>query len=216
MTMQGTHRAQPGLRPRAWRSASALTAVRQLNERVLEVFTKLAAEAPLGTTLQVVERHRDLLLELDASTRRRAAQVPVLLLDAQFQSQDWSRSAGSAQRTRMNGAAATDAFQPECAVELLRETLTLAWITARGDRYAARILFGMTPGVEKEIAALTAPMIDRIASCKSCDLRPRWEAHPWYWERLLLAAQASDDDMLRGIHLYSLQLLGGELIQHSS
>ena len=69
---------------------------------------------------------------------------------------------------------------------------------------------------DKEIAALTAPMIDRIASCNSCDLRPRWEGHPWYWERLLLAAQASDDDMLRGIHLYSLQLLGGELIQHSS
>ena len=96
-----------------WLRTRALKDVCQLNEYLLEVLSVLAA---LGrpTSLDVVTRHADLWRLLDATARRRAAQIPVLLLDLNFQDETWWQGVVSTANARL-----TDPQRPEPGVRSL-------------------------------------------------------------------------------------------------
>jgi hypothetical protein len=200
------------LRPRLWKGAKALGAVYELNNHCLQVLSALARAEPLRCPLTIVMHQRPLWSALDAEARSRAAQNPVALLDMQFKSEEWWQKALQGRSKRWKQIPPPDeCFPGKQAAKLARETLMLAWPTARDDQHAASLMFGMSSSVAERVAALTPQHIEQIASRHSRELRPRWEHRPMYWRTLLVAAQGRDDAALREVHLYSLQLIASEV-----
>jgi hypothetical protein len=70
----------------------------------------------------------------------------------------------------------------------------------------------MSPAVASIFRALGPHDIEQIAAKHKHQLRLRWEEHPTFWRELLSAALRADDEALHEIHLYSLQLLGSDLL----
>jgi hypothetical protein len=208
---KGSGPAAQTLQPQRWRSAHTLDAVQQMNERCLGVLRTLAGTEPTKYPFEIVTRFRDLWHELDSGALKRAAKNPVLLVDVHFQSENWWRRAMHRGAGNGKGARANECFPPKLAGELMRETLMLAWPTARENPQAAGLLFGMTSEVAALVGALTPQHIESVASRHSRELRPRWEDMPAYWQSLLIAAQIGDGAALREVHLYSLQLIANEL-----
>lgn len=199
------------LQPRKWRGLRTLETVQQMNAHLLNVLVSLAKTDGGKHPLEIVNRYRDRWLELDSTMIQRAASNPVLLLNVHFQNEDWWRWAMRGRSGTWRNVRILDAFPPKMAGELMRAALMLAWPTAREDRHASRLLFGMSSAVADLVGALTAPVIESIASRHSRELRPRWEDLPMFWESLLAAAQSSDEMRLREVHLYSLQVVASEL-----
>ena len=88
----------------------------------------------------------------------------------------------------------------------------LAWSVAGSEPNTATLLLGMTPTVSSIIAEFGPQQVERIATLHSASIRLRWATVPGFWRKLLQAASAGDEDALHDVFLYSLQLLGGELI----
>ena len=59
----------------------------------------------------------------------------------------------------------------------------------------AMALFGMSAGVAKCVAALTAENIDRIAARYGDELQVRWADRTLFWSLLLIAAKKDDRDV---------------------
>jgi len=199
------------LSPPEWKGAHALKLVRQLNERCVDSLVQMAHSRQLTTGVEVVDQHRALWRKLDPAARRRAAAAALLLMDVQFLNAEWWRWARRRQASRFRAPAARR-LPAKLANELMRETLILAWSTAATDPHTAGLLFGMSPAVAAIFGALEPHDIEQIAVKHKHQLRLRWEEHPTFWRELLSAALHADDEALHEIHLYSLQLLGSELL----
>jgi hypothetical protein len=199
------------LQPRKWRGLRTLETVQHMNAHLLGVLVSLAKADGGRHPLEIVNRYRDRWLEFDTAMLQRAASNPVLLLNVHFQNEDWWRWAMRGRSGTWRNIRTLDAFPQKMAGELMRAALMLAWPTAREDRHASRLLFGMSSAVAQLVGALTAPVIESIASRHSRELRPRWEDLPTFWESLLVAALSGDDVRLREVHLYSLQVVASEL-----
>lgn len=199
------------LLPPEWKGAHALRLVRELNERCIESLVQVAHSRQLTTGVEIVDQHRALWRKLDSAARRRAAAASFLLMDVQFLNAEWWRWA----RARQNGKPRTPGshrLPAKLANELMRETLILAWSTASTDSHTAGLLFGMSPAVAAIFRDLAPHDIEQIAARHKHRLRLRWEEHPSFWRELLAASERADDEALHEIHLYSLQLLGSELL----
>ncbi|MDQ2652721.1 MAG: flagellar transcriptional regulator FlhD [Chloroflexota bacterium] len=195
-----------------WSRTRALKDVFQLNEYLLDVLSVLAA---LGTptSLEVVTRHADLWRQLDLSARRKAAQIPVLLLDLNFQNEAWWQGV-----IRTSKALLTDqrvqAHRADCWLpEFTRETLMIVWPTVREDRVVASLLFGMSDSVAELIGSLTPQQLDHVSLHYSHEMRLRWAQSHAFWRGLLVSAQSEDPDALNDLHLFGIQLLAGERLR---
>lgn len=195
-----------------WPGYRALELVRELNEHCLEILSRLA-RCEVSPELEFVKLSRDLWRELDKDMRRRAAQVPVLLLDIQFRRDDFWQWARTHRAGDWNTPLPCRPLPARFATELTRKTLMLAWYTARTDISAAGLLLGMSQSVATTIAGFGLHDIDFIAARHGKFLRPRWENIPLFWRMLLTAARDGDDETLCDVHLHALQLLGSELFQ---
>jgi len=195
-----------------WRQVRALKDVVALNEHVLEVLGVVAAlRSPASP--RIITEHAELWTSLDAASRHRAAQMPVLLLDLHFQDAEWwqaaTRAAGDeVAEDRVLGRDA-GSWQPE----FIRQTLMIAWPSVREDRLAAGLLFGMSEAVANVVSALTPQQLDHISLYHSRELRLRWMHSNQFWRCLLSSAKANDMDALARTHLFGLQLLGGEVLR---
>jgi hypothetical protein len=199
------------LSPPEWKGAHALRLVRQLNERCIESLVQVAHSSALTSGVEIVDQHRALWRKLDPTARRRAAAAALLLMDVQFLNAEWWRWARGRQTSRFRTPGPRH-LPPKLANELMRETLILAWSTASTDPHTAGLLFGMSSEVAAIFGALGPHDIEQIAAKHKHQLRLRWEEHPTFWRELLSAALRADDEALHEIHLYSLQLLGSELL----
>lgn len=207
----GTRDPVTTLLPPEWKGAHALRLVRELNERCIESLVQVAHSRQLTTGVEIVDEHRALWCKLDVAARRRAAAAALLLMDVQFLNADWWRWARGRQTGRYR-AQDSRRLPKKLANELMREALILAWSTAVNDPHTAGLLFGMSPAVAGIFGELVPHDIEQIAAKHKHQLRLRWEEHPTFWRELLSAAQRADDEALHEIHLYSLQLLGSELL----
>lgn len=199
------------LSPPEWKGAHALRLVRELNERCIGSLVQVAHSKQLKTGIEIVDQHRALWRKLDLTARRRAAAAPLLLMDAQFLNVEWWTWARARHSGRLR-TVGTSRLPAKLANELMRETLILAWSTATTDPHTAALLFGMSPAVVKLFSELGPHDIEQVATRHRQQLRLRWEEHPTFWRSLLTAAQLADDEALHELHLYSLQLLGSELL----
>lgn len=195
-----------------WKGSQSLRRVHALHEHCLEVMSQLARSDHERTAIEAVNQLRGNWRALDIAARQRAAQCPVLLLDAKFQDEDWWRWAKDARPRYRRAVSSQPCFTPKQAETLMRETLMLAWSIAGSEPNTATLLLGMTPTVSTIIAEFGPQQVERIATLHSASIRPRWENVPGFWRKLLLAASAGDEDALHDVFLYSLQLLGSELI----
>jgi hypothetical protein len=195
-----------------WLRTRALKDVCQLNEYLLEVLSVLAA---LGrpTSLDVVTRHADLWRLLDATARRRAAQIPVLLLDLNFQDETWWQGVVSTANARLTDPQVKGSGSDHWLPEFTREALMLAWPTVREDRVAASLLFGMSEAVAAVIGAMTPQQLDHVSLHYSHEMRLRWAQSHAFWRGLLVSSQSGDTEALHELHLFGIQLLGGERLR---
>jgi hypothetical protein len=191
----------------AWSSAHTLERIRLLNEKCIAA----AARATLDDSScadKAVGLNRDLWLRMGKEECKRAAHCPVLLLDFHFESPMWwhwivnrgpppVRSYDAGPRLRIK----------ECE-PLLREILVEACVIALSHPRAARLVFGMAPGVIAAFTALQASEIDSIVLTHSVELQLRWADNRIFWKNLLLAATAGADVKMAEVRLHCLQLLG--------
>jgi len=196
--------------PHTWRSARILEAVCQVNEHLVSALIELARLGSVSTA--VVAQNAGVLRHLDVAACRRAARMPVLLLDLHFQSETWWRNAASANGEDRATATGTPGLPAEYAAELTREALIVAWLAVHHARQGAALLFGMSNEVASLLGELTPQQINRVAERSSHELRIRWQAKPDFWRRLLAAGQSGNAIKLSEVHLLGLQLLGGELM----
>lgn len=192
-----------------WPPTRALKDVCQLNDYLLEVLSRMAA---LGTPTspEVVTRNADLWRLLDPSSRRRAAQIPVLLLDLNFQDDVWWQGVVHEADARVPDQRLLNPKADHWSPEFTREALMLAWPTVREDRVAASLLFGMSEPVADIIGSLTPRQLDHVSLHRSHEMRLRWAQSQRFWRGLLVSAQSGDSAALSEMHLFGLQLLGGE------
>lgn len=194
-----------------WPGAATVRRVHALNERCIEAMAALARSDREQMSLALVSQHRTLWRSLNSVARKRAAEMPFLLMDVHFQDAHWWRLAQSHKSLR-RPRALTPAFTGKVAGGLMRETLMLAWNTVLLGRGTASILLGMAPAVADIVAELGSQDIERISAKCSRSLRPRWQDFPPFWGNLLIAARAGDQDALDESRLHGLQLIGGELL----
>ena len=194
--------------PTIWSALPLMEASRRLNQRCFALLrttalTRDAADSP-------VFARRDLWARIDERGINRAGRCPVLLLNLQLHNLEWWQRVieGGVGPVLLN--APRPLFDAEEVAPLLRAILTEAWSAARGNVFAASVLFGMTPAVAKTLVNLTAQTIDRIVTTQATAVRPRWEESRTFWNGLLETAVAEDNEALNYVHLHALQLMGSE------
>lgn len=160
----------------------------------------------------MVSRYRALWVGLNGAARKRAADMPFLLIELHFQDPHWWRVAQDPRPQRRQYGMRSPVFPGKLAGELTRETLMFAWSTVLLDRGAASILLGMAPAVRSIIADFGPQDVERIAARYSRHLQPRWQDLPSFWGKLLNAARADDADALYESRLHGVQMIGGELL----
>jgi hypothetical protein len=198
-----------------WTGAEALEWVRDLNARCLEAIGKRrvrAATARLdddGVSINLMDI--DLWRRLDEAARLRAARCPYLLVELRFDDAAWWHDAKRDAMKPVPNPAASSSGTAGLGRALANDALNLAWWTARADQRTAMLLFGLDPRVAAVIASLSPVEVRRITARSGNQLRPRWERNHRIWRDLLSAAISADEEALTDIHLYGIQLLGGDL-----
>lgn len=198
------------LAPYRWRGSRILDAVCQINEHLVNALSELAHHE--SASVGLVRENADLLRCFDAAACRRAASIPVLLVDLHFHDDDWWRHTVRANSGYQFGARRSFSFPAGHAEELTRESLIVAWDSVQHARECAGLLFGMSSKVAGLLAELTPRQLSRVAESSSHELRIRWQTTPAFWRRLLIAGQGGSADDLSEVRLLGLQLLGGELL----
>jgi hypothetical protein len=203
-------RASPPSSDFRWKGLQPLARVKTLNERCLELLSQSAR----GDRQSIAGIHPSRLLwnSLNVTARKRAAQMPFLLMDVHFKEIRWWRGAQTARHSQRQSLAPDAVFKGKPAAELMRETLMLAWSTVMMDRRVACLLFGMAPEVSRMIADFGPQDVERIAMRYRSHLRPRWHDFPAYWNNLLIAARDNDEAALEECRLHGVLMIGGGLL----
>lgn len=197
--------------PHRWRSAHILEAVCQVNEHLVSVLSELARRG--DTSNSIVAHNVDDLRRLDAALCKRAARIPVLLLDLHFQDEGWWRHAALLNEAGRASTASASSLPDDCTADLSRESLIVAWLAVHHAPKSVSLLFGMSNAVAGLLSELTPQQLNRVAERSNHELRIRWQTKPDFWRRMLVAVRSDDADGLCEIHLLGLQLLGGELMR---
>lgn len=198
------------LAPHRWRGSRLLEAVCQINEHLVSALSELAHHE--SASVGLVRQNADLLRCFDTAACRRAASIPVLLVDLHFHDEDWWRRTVRTNASYQLGTRRSFSFPAGHAEELTRESLIVAWLSVQHARECAGLLFGMSAQVASVLAELTPRQLSRVAESSSHELRIRWQTTPTFWRKLLIAGQGGSAKDLCEVRLLGLQLLGGELL----
>lgn len=198
------------LAPHPWRGSRILEAVCQINEHLVITLIELARHE--SASVGLVRQNADLLLRFDESACRRAASIPVLLVDLHFRDEVWWREAVRTGTSDNHFARRPSGFPASHAEELARESLIVAWLSVQHAPECTGLLFGMSAGVAGVLAELTPRQLSRVAERFSHELRIRWQSVPTFWRKLLIAGQGGNALDLSEARLLGLQMLGGEIM----
>ena len=195
-----------------WTGAEALEWVRDLNARCLEAIGKRLVRAAAARPDEIDQMDVDLWRRLDEPARHRAARCPYLLVEMRFDDAVWWEDAKRDAMKPTPSPTVLSAGTAGLGRALANDALTLAWWTARADQRTAMLLFGLDPRVAAVVSSLSPVEVRRITARSGNQLRPRWEHNRRMWRDLLSAAISADEEALTDIHLYGIQLLGGDLL----
>jgi hypothetical protein len=194
-------------------AAFPFATLHEVNERCLQLLVN-EARAERRPAIPLATPLRDLLRNMGAEARRRAAQRALLLVDMEFQDATWWRLVRAQPGKQWRSG--RGAFPRRSATPLARTTLMLAWHSLQADRDTGCVLLGITPPVADLIVNLQLAEIDQIANRRFRHLQPRWHDQPAIWRALLLAAQANRADAMRDFNVHGLQLMTGSLLSARS
>jgi hypothetical protein len=213
--MDSNNSNKSGLPAWKWTGAEALEWVRDLNGRCLEAIGKRLVRAAAARVDETDETDVDLWRSLDESARHRAARCPYLLVEMRFDDALWWEDAKRDAMKPRPSPTVLSVGTAGLGRALANDALTLAWWTARADQRTAMLLFGLDPRVAVVISSLSPVEVRRITARSGNQLQPRWEQNRRMWRDLLSAAISADEEALTDIHLYGIQLLGGDLLSMS-
>ncbi len=142
------------------------------------------------------------LAPMSASQRAAAAHCPYALFDLRFHDEaHWSaRLQGAAQWRVADGGAEED------VANFVRLALFYAWHVASTTRHAARLLLGMSERTAGAFRATTLNCLPTLVASETANLSVRFLESGAYWSALVSAASRRDDQKLRKIQLFGLQL----------
>jgi hypothetical protein len=192
----------------AWPGADTLERIRHLNEESLRAVAMSTSSAQEASSVKVVSRNRDLWLRMDVQACKRAAHIPVLLVDLNFEDSEWWQRIVYPDQRPVKTTETTGLVSIKNGTSLLREILVEACVIVRSHPRAARLVFGMSAGVVATITDLQASQIESVAVTYSSQMKLRWTDNLIFWKNLLSAAVEGADDDLAAVRLHSLQLLG--------
>jgi hypothetical protein len=194
--------------PLDWLPADALLSLAELNEACLALLAE-QAEARGAAGCPLLRTVGDLWGALDAGGRRRAAQVPYLLLDAGFAEPLRWRAAPGPQVGHPATVYPTF-FTVPAAREVARWIFTYAWQLARTEGPSARLLLGLQTPTALLIRQYTARQIQSLGESHPDWLRPRWAARLTFWRDLLLTAADGDTPALARARRRGVPLLAAD------
>lgn len=194
--------------PQPWLGAATLESVLEVNEQALWL---LRAQCQAGGgPPPLIQEVKDLLLNLDAQSMRRAAASAVLLVDAGFADAGlWSCAIVGAVNDRPQ-IETGPFFTVDGSVALMRLVMTQAWHLARSQPAAARLLLGVSAANLGVIGGCTLSRLMRLAETRSHWLRPRWENRTGIWCDLLRMAGHAERGTLERLRARGLQLLAAD------
>lgn len=179
----------------------------EINERCLQLLVS-EARSERRSSIALVMPLREVLLQLGADARRRAAQRGVLLVDLRLQDVEyWESIQRAPTRSCRTLVAWGGSFPRRSAAPLARSVLVLARHTLKSHREAALLLLGIAPRVARVIASLSLSELDVIASMQFRHLHPRWMDQPVIWRELLQSAQLERTVALSKFDIHGLQLI---------
>lgn len=195
--------------------AFPFAALHALNARCIDLIVH-AARSEGRPKLPLPGPLRAILRDSTPEIRRRVAECGFLLLDMEFENEEWWRGVALQPELRWRTPGFHDAFARRTAVPLARSTLMNAWYSIQADHDAACIVLGMRSAVAESIAARSLSQLDQIADRRHRHLLPRWWDQPVLWHELFSAAQSSSHAVQRMICLHSLQRLTGRLLPNEA
>ena len=193
-----------------WSCAETLNTLAELNEQCLELLAQQAAEQ----TPQPPPMFRelaDLWPRLDATSRRRAAACPYLLVDAGFADPFRWRWIGSNRVGDREPLSYTGFFSAASAGKVAQQIFANAWYIARTQPIVAPLYLGMPAHCVALLRACTLRQVTELADQHAGWLRPRWTGRVRVWRELLVAAISGEGVPLEMAHLHGVQLLAMEL-----
>jgi hypothetical protein len=139
---------------------------------------------------------------MTASQRAAAANCPYALFDLRFHDEaHWS--------ARLQGAAhwrVADEGADEDIANFVRLALFYAWHVATTTRHAARLLLGMSERTAGAFRATTLNCLPTLVASETANLSVRFLESGVYWSALVSAAVRRDEQKLRRVQLFGLQL----------
>jgi hypothetical protein len=202
-------RAIQTLAPYRWRGSRILEAVCEVNEHLVSALTELARHE--NASVPIVRQNADVLRRLDPAACRRAASIPVLLVDLCFQDEQWWKHTVRAIGVSESSATSFN-FPSKYASEIAREALIVAWLAVQNSRVGANLLFGMSEQVADIFSELTPCQLGRAVERSTHAIRIRWQSRPDFWRMLIEAGNTGTAEELCEVQLLGLQLLGGDLM----
>jgi hypothetical protein len=85
----------------------------------------------------------------------------------------------------------------------------LARRMVEGEPLAARVVLGLSPHVQQQLAEWRLPQLADLARGPD-RIRPRWRRHPQFWQTLLGAARRDSPRALHWAHCIGVCLIGAE------
>jgi len=209
---------QEGLEPPgvpAWLHKETVRSLAELNEQCLELLAAQAAAMRPGVGHPMLRELKPLWAALNADARRRVADCPYLLVDVGFaDARRWAWASGRGVQDREATYTPTFFTVPQ-TVGVTRIVLTYAWLLARSQVSAARLLLGMPPQCAGLLATCSLRQITEIAESHPQWLQPRWPGRVRVWRDLLSSAMQSDSRTLDRLRLHGLRLLASEVAAQS-
>jgi hypothetical protein len=192
-------------------NAKSFEIARRLNGKGLQWLAHLAVSDELYP-LDIFRHNRDLWRKLDARACLRAARIPIVLLNCNFQHAEWWASVVSHGVPPIINIGKDRLPITEDTQPVLRDLLAEARTIAVTEPGVANLVLGAPSVTVRLIASMTLPDIDWISIRYVHELRPRWTEKSVFWRNLLLASLGETEDELSDLHCHSLQLLGSELL----
>jgi hypothetical protein len=183
-----------------------LAPLHDLNSRFLDLVGSRAAGWRVAGALDLPGGVSGRLEPMTASQRAAAAHCPYALFDLRFHDDaHWSARLHAVAPWRVADVVADGGTEEDIAI-FVRLALFYAWHVASTTRHAARLLLGMSERTAGAFRATTLNCLPALAASETANLTVRFLESGAYWSALLTAAARRDENRLRKVQLFGLQL----------
>jgi hypothetical protein len=190
-----------------WFAPEALKPIHELNRSLLAILIEEAGKSRATPALVAVGEQ---LEQVPAQVLARLAELPISLVDADFQADDAWSNLDAGYRTHSGHTSASYLPRPR-AFELAALTFGLASATAHASPESARLIFGMTPRVADAFAHFGVEVVQWISQARAHWIRPRWHDKPHFWKRLIATAAQPEGARLPPVGVRAMNRLLADL-----